>query len=80
MGGGFGKLLVLILVILAVWYGYKYVNRVNEVREAMRRKAAPRPDRGPTRSIKAEDMTKCRVCGAYVAEGAAACGRPDCPF
>jgi hypothetical protein len=76
-GGGFGKLIVLILVILAVWYGYKYVNRVNEVREAMRRKA-PRP--GPTRSLKAEDMTKCRSCGAYVAEGAASCGRPDCPF
>jgi hypothetical protein len=80
LGGGFGKLIVLILVILAVWYGYKYVNRVNEIREALRRKAAPRPERGGARRIKAEDMTKCRACGAYVAEGAASCGRPDCPF
>jgi hypothetical protein len=81
LGGGFGKLIVLILVILAVWYGYKYVNRVNEIREALRRRAAgPARGGGPNRVLKAEDMTKCRACGAYVAEGAASCGRPDCPF
>jgi hypothetical protein len=26
-----------------------------------------------------EDTVPCPVCGAYVAAGAAKCGRPDCP-
>jgi hypothetical protein len=75
-GGPLGKLLVIIAVIAAVWYGYKYVNRVNEIRETQRRRA-PRPG---TRALEAEDMTKCRVCGAYVTQHARNCGRADCPY
>ena len=75
-GGPLGKLLVLILVIAAVWYGYKYVNRINELRGELRRRA-PRPK---TRALEAEDMAKCRVCGAYVAADAGGCGKPDCPY
>lgn len=78
-GLSLGKLLVLALLVVAVWYGWKYVGRVNAVREAIRRGAQPQRRPDPS-SLKAEDMTKCRTCGAYVAGGAASCGRPDCPF
>ena len=80
MGGAFGKYLVLALVIAAVWYGWKYFGRLNQIREEVR-KAAPRRTGGAAPRVEAEDMTKCRVCGAYVAASAAkSCGRADCPF
>ena len=75
-GGPFGKLLVIAVVIAVVWYGYKYINRVNAIREELRRRA-PKPG---GRALEAEDMTKCRVCGAYVTAQARNCGRADCPY
>jgi uncharacterized protein len=75
-GGPLGKLLILIAVIAAVWYGYKYVNRVGRLRAEQRRRAPP-PGR---RALEAEDMQKCRVCGAYVTAQARSCGRGDCPY
>lgn len=76
LGGPLGKLLLLIVVIAAVWYGVKYIGRVNQIREEQRRRA-PRPD-GRSRQI--DDMAKCRVCGAYVTADARNCGRADCPY
>jgi uncharacterized protein len=75
-GGPLGKLLVLIAVIAAVWYGYKYVERINELRAAHRRRAP----RAKTRALEAEDMAKCRVCGTYVAADAGGCDKPNCPY
>lgn len=80
-GLSFGKLLLLALLVLIVWYGFKYMQRVETVRRALRaeierRRAAQRPS-----SVKAEDLVKCTVCGAYVAaRNASSCGRPDCPW
>jgi uncharacterized protein len=75
-GAGFGKLLFLVLIVVAVWYGWKYVERAAVIRHEQRRRAS----REAGASLTAEEMTKCRVCGSYVAKGAASCGRPDCPF
>jgi hypothetical protein len=80
MNGPIGKLILLALVVAAVWYGWKYLGRLTQIREEVR-KRAPRPEGGPAPSLKAEETTKCQVCGAYVAAGAAgSCGRVDCPF
>jgi hypothetical protein len=68
----FPKLVLLILVIAAVWIGYRWLN--GPVRELPRRHA-----RAPHPAIHAEDLAPCEVCGAYVAVRAARCGRPDCP-
>lgn len=76
LGGPLGKLLVLVVVIAAIWYGVKYIARINQIREQQRRRA-PRPG---GRSLKAEDMSKCRACGAYVTADARNCGRADCPY
>jgi hypothetical protein len=83
-GFGFSKFVVLVILILAVWYGFKYVGRVEEVRQTLKRArdAAQRgAARGAPTKIEAEDMIKCRACDAYVAaRGAAKCGRGDCPW
>jgi len=64
----FPKLVVLILVIAAVWIGYRWLNGLPR-----RRPAPSRP------SLHAEDLVRGGVCGAYVAAAAPGCGRPDCP-
>ncbi len=68
----FPKLIVIILVIAAVWVGYRWLNGV--ARELPRRRSA-----SPRATSKAEDLVPCGLCGAYVAAGAPGCGRPDCP-
>ncbi|WP_448191149.1 hypothetical protein [Azospirillum sp. sgz301742] len=86
----FSKLILLALVIGAVWFGWRWFQRVDAVRrEHLRRQAAPRPaaspHRGaqpePARDVSAEDMEKCPECGAYVApRSATSCGRTGCPY
>lgn len=90
----FSKLLLLALVIGAVWYGWRWFQRVDAVRrEQLRRQAAPHPTASPRRDAQpepsrgasagatAEDMEKCPECGAYVApRSAVSCGRTGCPY
>lgn len=86
------KLLVLVAIIVAVWYGFKWVGRLQEARDA---EAAPRTRTGGFRwprsmrrraregegRAEVEDTVQCPVCQAYVpARAAAGCGRADCPY
>jgi uncharacterized protein len=84
LGFSLQKLLVLAAIIGAVWYGFKFMGRIDKQRGADakaslkagggRRRAAP-PDDG------VEEMVRCETCGAFVAAASAAsCGREDCPF
>ncbi|MEJ0067871.1 MAG: hypothetical protein WDO24_03040 [Pseudomonadota bacterium] len=85
-GLSLSKLLVLLIVCGAVWYGFKYLKlRERQLaRDAERatadRAARPAPG-GPAASqaAVAEDLSKCPVCATYVARGARGCGRSDCP-
>lgn len=85
----FTKLLVLAAVLAAVWYGFKFVGRLDKQRREEGRldKKAPKSAgaaaaRQPAKAeANSEDMTQCKVCGAYVAgKGASNCGRADCPY
>lgn len=72
------KLLVLALILLAVWYGFKWIGRLDAAR-----RSSVRQDRSnaSSRRVAAEDMVKCPSCAVYVSpRGASACGRPDCPY
>jgi hypothetical protein len=68
----FPKLVFLLLVLGAIWIGYRWLN--GPARELPGRRAPQ-----PRRAIPAEDLVACGVCGAYVAPHAPACPRPDCP-
>jgi hypothetical protein len=86
------KLLTLAILILVVWYGFKYAARLEAVKQALRAEARRRQaggvgSGGDTRSgMRAtarpvEDLVKCQRCGSYVAaSGAANCGKPQCPW
>ncbi|HSK41749.1 MAG TPA: hypothetical protein VK943_18430 [Arenibaculum sp.] len=79
------KLIILALLLAAVWYGFRWVSRVNHLRaeqaaerSRLRKAAGGAPAAG---TAVAEDMEKCPSCGVYVSpRSAAACGRPGCPY
>ena len=95
LGFSIQKLLVLAGVIAAVWYGFKFIGRLQQVRDAeakaggakragfaaqMRDWVAGRKGGGDAGG-EAEDLVQCPRCGAYVAaRGATSCGRSDCPY
>ncbi len=93
LGFSLQKLLVLAAVVGAVWYGFKWIGRLQQARDA-EAGAPPRKFRWPGRARRdgkdpakdpskgaAEDMVECPVCRTYVAAGGKAnCGRADCPY
>ena len=83
------KLLVLAAIIAAVWYGFKFVGRLQDQRQAdakLRARGAGRPRAGGRGADAAEppeveEMVECPVCQAYVqARGTSRCERADCPY
>ncbi len=72
------KLLVLAAIIGAIWYGFKWVGRLDKMRkEALRHDSRSRE----SANLAAEEMVRCSSCDTYVAAtGARACGRDDCPY
>lgn len=82
------KILLLIGLIIAVFYGFRLLTRRQEHRSklARRDRAADKPPADPTTDrnraagrVIAEDMAACPVCGIYVARGAHRCDRTGCP-
>lgn len=77
-GFGLTKLLVLVAIIAAVWYGFKFVGRLDDARREQQGGRSPRQAAASGRDV--EDTVECPVCGAYVvARSADPCDRPDCP-
>jgi hypothetical protein len=70
------KLIEIALVIFAVWYAVRWLNRPPAPRRA-RPMAPPGPQ--AARRVEAEDLVACPACGAYVAQSARSCGKPACP-
>ena len=78
LGFSVTKLLVLVLIVAVIWYGFKWVGKLDRERKAAIRRREE-ADRRP--SPDAQDMVRCDVCGSFVqAQGARKCDRPDCPF
>ena len=80
------KILLLVLVVVALWYGVRWMARVQRVLERQERqnerrmeevraqRAAPHaPDPA------AADLQRCPVCATYVT-GTASCGKQGCPY
>jgi hypothetical protein len=73
----FPKLIEIALVIFAVWFAVRWLNRPPVTRRA--RPAAPSTGPQGARRIEAEDLVACTACGAYVSESARSCGKAACP-
>lgn len=71
----FTKIALTLALIAIVWYGFRFVSRVNEVRRKQS-SAGPGKQDGMV-----QDMVKCPVCGVWQAgRGTASCGRGECPY
>lgn len=88
LGFSLQKLLVLAAVVVAVWYGFKFLSRLEQQRKSeaqvAQREAARRAKQAASGSggaEAAEEMVLCSACGAYVPQrGTRSCGRADCPY
>ncbi len=71
------KIMLLAAIIAAVWYGFKFITRMQEARELEAKNAGRRMSkpgrRGPAKASEgeAEAMIECPVCKTYVAARAA---------
>lgn len=77
------KLLVLAVIIMAVWYGFKFVGQLDRARKEVLRQQTKGKTKGPRADAgrQVEDMIKCPVCGTYMpSSGATSCGKPNCPY
>ena len=82
-GFGLQKLLLLALLIGAVWYGFKYVGRLDEARKRVGKAARKAAEKVAVKTAEpeAQDMERCATCGDYVAAAvASSCGREACPY
>jgi uncharacterized protein len=68
------KILFTVILIAAVWYGFKIIGRIGAGKGAA-------DEQVTKKDASAQDMKKCPVCDAYVSAAAPAnCGRDDCPY
>ena len=81
------KLIFTLAVAALVWFVFKYIGRLAEVKAekaAGRRDADARPRSGPGRvgpdSGASVDLQRCAACGTFVSGRQGACGRADCPY
>ncbi len=88
----FLKILLLVAVIAAVWFGFRHLERRNRIAGGSRRpversftERLKKSMRGKTgassdpRDI--EDTESCPTCKAYVSvTGISNCGKPNCPY
>ena len=75
-GFSLGKLLVLTLLIVTIWYGFKFFERRGKnLKEKKITRAIKNGDDG------VHDMEKCIECGTFVPNKASKnCGRENCPY
>ena len=91
LGFSIQKLLFTVAVVVAVWYGFKWVGRMKVIREKEAKDKLRRGAGGSgggagsadssSATGDAEEMVECAVCGAFVAvQGAKDCGKDNCSY
>ena len=71
----FSKILFTLVLIGVVFYGAKLIGR----RVGAGAAKAPRTTTREPPKVETVDLTKCAVCGSFIADDASGCGRGDCP-
>ncbi len=86
-GFSIGKVIFTVAAIVAVWYAFKIIGRLQarqqelkELREREDARAAKEAGRTAA-SPEVKEMVKCRVCESFIAESSTRnCGRENCPY
>lgn len=74
------KLLVLIAIISAIWFGFRLLGQIDRNRREAARREKQAGHVPPKQPRQVADMVQCKVCGAFTAAGSKSCGKPGCPF
>jgi len=74
------KLLVLVAIISAIWFGLRLLSQIDRNRREATRQEKKQTRAQPKPSVQVADMVKCKVCGAFNAAGSKSCGKAGCPF
>jgi hypothetical protein len=73
------KILLTVLIVIAVWYGFRYVTRLSG-RLGGGTRADPTVNQDPPPPA-VEETSRCPICGTYVVTNRARrCDRSDCPY
>ena len=73
------KLILLVLAVAVVWYGFRFYKRLEAARQELLKRQAEADAKRAT-PVSAEAI-ECPRCGTYFATPKpAACGRADCPY
>lgn len=80
----FAKFLLTVAVVALIWFGFKYLQRVTELRDrAARRPPAPagNPKFEPVDDGESvQDLIKCPHCHTWRSSKLKSCGRGECPY
>lgn len=74
------KLLVLVAIISALVFAYRFVGYLERNRRDAQRREKERGRTQPKASRQVADLVKCKVCGTFTAAGSKSCGKAGCPF
>jgi hypothetical protein len=74
------KLLVLVAIISAIWFGLRLLSQIERGRREAERREKERGRGQPKAPRQVADMVKCSVCGTFTAPGSKPCGKAGCPF
>jgi hypothetical protein len=74
------KLLVLVAIISAIWFGFRLLGQIDRNRRDAARREKEQGRMQPKQARQVADMVKCKVCGTFSAAGSKSCGKAGCPF
>ena len=88
----FLKIAILVAIVAAVWFGFKYLERRDRIGDGKRRvgersfterlrKSGRNKTGGGSDPSQVEETESCPTCGAFVSvEGISNCGKQKCPY
>lgn len=79
----FAKFLLTVAVVAIIWFGFKYLQRVTELRQKQpaRPSSAERPRFEPVDNGESvQDLVKCPRCSTYRSPKLGHCGQHGCPY
>ncbi|MCR6630605.1 MAG: hypothetical protein NVV74_11450 [Magnetospirillum sp.] len=80
----FAKFLLTVAVVALIWFGFKYLQRVTELRERRAARTPSTPERPRFEPVpdgeSVQDLVKCPRCHTYRSSKLGHCGQEGCPY